>query len=92
MVEELKLVKNTKIRSVLPDTSPMVGRVVDLADEKTEIQCQRQNDEKSEDDAFSLHGVFPGMSLDVRVSSVPSSPRRAKRRVRGSAQSPYSSS
>ncbi|MDH3902178.1 MAG: phage baseplate assembly protein V [Xanthomonadales bacterium] len=30
MVEELKLVKNTKIRSVLPDTSPMVGRVVDV--------------------------------------------------------------
>ncbi len=30
MVDELKLVKNTKIRNALPDTSPKVGRVVDV--------------------------------------------------------------
>jgi len=40
MVEELKLVKNAKTRNALPDTSPMVGRVVDVPqDGYLLVQC-----------------------------------------------------
>lgn len=43
----------------------MVMQIVDLAHDKAEIERQREDDEKSEDDLFDLNGLSPVIWLRI---------------------------